>query len=85
MQAFSGRGFELNYVKLSQVRLNRIRFSRNEPKFALDVFYCLDFEVFFRLKMHLAAINRQVFFTHILKILKNIWNHIKSYRGPLSV
>ena len=47
VQAFGGRGFELNDVKLSQVRLNRIRFSRNEPNFAGVVFYCLDFEVFF--------------------------------------
>ena len=47
MRAFGGRGFELNYVKSSQVRLNRIRFSRNEPKFAGVVFYCLDFEVVF--------------------------------------
>ena len=59
MQAFGGRGVELNYVKLSQVRLSRIRFSRNEPNFAGVTFYFLDFEVVFRSKIHLAAINRQ--------------------------
>ena len=45
MQAFGGRGFRLNYVKSSQVRLSRIRLSRYEPNFAGVVLYCLDFEV----------------------------------------
>ena len=59
MHAFGGRGVELNYVKLSQVRLSRIMFSRNETNFAGLAFYCLDFKVFFRSKIHLPAINRQ--------------------------